>query len=61
MGPIHINVPMDEPLYAVAHKPVDFDFDLLSNDQNSIEQPIKESELNKVCQEYHSAAKKKWF
>ncbi|MDB2587347.1 2-succinyl-5-enolpyruvyl-6-hydroxy-3-cyclohexene-1-carboxylic-acid synthase [Flavobacteriaceae bacterium] len=58
MGPIHINVPMDEPLYAVAHEPVDFDFDLLSKDQDLIEQPTQESELNKVRQEYHSAAKK---
>lgn len=57
-GPIHINVPMDEPLYAVAQEPVDFDFNLLTHDQDFFEQPTEASRLQKVYHQYHSATKK---
>lgn len=57
-GPIHINVPMDEPLYAKSNKPIGFDFAVLADDQDLMPHPIEAPRLQRLYKAYHGASNK---
>lgn len=57
-GPVHINVPMDEPLYGVQPQPMNFNFEVIQNYSALEPNNLDDGLLHTFQKTYHGFAKK---